>query len=220
VAAGYPAAICFCCLSWSVSSLHKFGSMTKAPTNLAGLLTDLAKAGRQAKRPSVRDIREIVGKRSFAPLLLATSIIGFTPVGGVPGMPTTLALLIVLIAAQIVLGFKTVWLPKFLLDRRIEGRKLEKGAKSMLPFARTVDRFIGPRLTFLTERPASYAIALASIMIAVTVPPLELVPLVDMPLWAALVAFSLALATHDGVLAIAALALTGVGVILVAMAVL
>ena len=44
-------------------------------------------------------------------------------------------------------------------------------------------------------------------MIALTLPPLELVPLVDMPLWGAMVAFSLALFTHDGVLAFIAIAL-------------
>jgi hypothetical protein len=45
------------------------------------------------------------------------------------------------------------------------------------------------------------------ILIALTVPLLELVPFVDMPLWGALVTFSLALAAHDGLLAIAAFVL-------------
>jgi hypothetical protein len=44
-----------------------------------------------------------------------------------------------------------------------------------------------------------------------TVPPLELVPFIDMPLWAALAAFALALVAHDGLLAIAAFVLTVLG---------
>ena len=187
----------------------------KEPTNLDGLLQGLAKAGLKQDELSVRDLRDVVGRRSFAPLLLTTSLIGFTPLGGIPGVPTTLAVVIGLIAVQIVLGFKSLWLPRFLLDRKVKGRKLQKAAKSLQPVARVIDKAIRPRLTFLTERPASYVIALVCILIALSVPPLELVPFIDMPLWAALTAFSLALVAHDGLLAIAAFILTAIGAALV-----
>ena len=95
-----------------------------------------------------------------------------------------------------------------------------RGAKSLRPVARAIDRAIRPRLTFLTQRPTSYVIAVVCVMIALTVPPLELVPFVDIPLWAALVAFSLALVAHDGLLAIAAFVLTITGAILIGIAVL
>ena len=183
----------------------------KTPPNLHGLLNSLAKASRNDGEITVRDLRDEIGRRSFAPLLLATSVVGFTPVGGIPGVPTTLAVVIGLIAVQIVLGFKSLWLPHFLLDRKVDGSKLEKAVKSLQPVARVVDKVVCPRLTFLTERPSSYVIALVCILIALTVPPLELVPFVDLPLWAALAAFSLALVTHDGLLAIAAFILTALG---------
>ena len=96
------------------------------------------------------------------------------------------------------------------------GKKLQQAAKSLQPAARVIDKAIRPRLTFLTDRPFLYVIALICILIALTVPPLELVPFVDIPLWAALAAFSLAMAAHDGLLAIAALILTGTGLILLA----
>jgi hypothetical protein len=191
-----------------------------AAQNLAILLTDLAKAGDETKEISVRELRDVVGRRSFAPALLATSVIGFTPIGTVPGVATILATVIVLVAVQLILGKKSLWLPDYLLERRIGGKRLSKGANAMLPIARAVDRAVRPRLVFLTERPLSYLIALAAITIALTVPPLEFVPLVDIPLWAALLAFSLALAAHDGLLAIVAFVLTAAGLVLVAMAIL
>lgn len=123
-------------------------------------------------------------------------------------------------AVQIVMGFESLWLPKFLLDRKVEGKRLVRGAKSLRPVARAIDTAIRPRLTFLTERPTSYVIAVVCVMIALTVPPLELVPFVDIPLWAALVAFSLAPVAHDGLLAIAAFVLTITGAILIGIAVL
>ena len=184
--------------------------------NLVGLIGDLAKAGRDKDEVSLRDLRAIVGRRSFAPLLLTVSLIGFTPLGAIPGVPTILASLIVLIAIQILVGFDSLWLPKFLLNRKINGKKLQQAAKSLQPAARVIDKAIRPRLTFLTDRPFLYVIALICILIALTVPPLELVPFVDLPLWGALAAFSLALAAHDGLLAIAAFLLTGTGLILLA----
>lgn len=194
--------------------------MTKKPPNLVGLLAELAKAGRDHKEISVRDLRDIVGTRSFAPFLLMVSLIGFTPIGGIPGVPTILATIVVLAASQLILGFNSLWLPTFVLDRMIDGQKLEKSAKSLRPFARMIDKVIRPRLTVLTNRPFLYVAALLCILIAVTVPPLELVPFVDLPLWAALVAFSLALAAHDGLLMIFALGLTATGVVLVGIALL
>lgn len=194
--------------------------MKGKPPDLVGLLAMLAKTGREKTQVSVRELRDVIGRRSFAPLLLAASIVGFTPLGGVPGVPTTLAAIVVVIAVQIVMGFESLWLPRFLLDRKVEGKNLVRGAKSLRPVARVIDRAIRPRLTFLTERPTSYLIAVVCVMIALTVPPLELVPFVDIPLWAALVAFSLALVSHDGLLAIAALVLTITGAIVTGIAVL
>jgi hypothetical protein len=194
--------------------------MNGQPPDLVGLLAILAQAGRAKTQVSVRELRDVIGRRSFAPLLLAASIVGFTPLGGIPGVPTTLATIVVIIAVQIVMGFESLWLPRFLLDRKVEGKKLVRGAKSLRPVARAIDRAIRPRLTFLTERPTSYLIAVVCAMIALTVPPLELVPFVDIPLWAALVAFSLALVAHDGLLAIAAFVLTVTGAILTGIAVL
>ena len=192
----------------------------KGQRDLVGLLAILAKAGRAKTQVSVRELREVIGRRSFAPLLLATSIVGFTPLGGIPGVPTVLAIIVVTIAMQIVMGFESLWLPRFLLDRQVEGKKLVRGAKLLRPVAGAIDKAIRPRLTVLTQRPTSYVIAVLCVMIALTVPPLELVPFVDIPLWAALVAFSLALVAHDGLLAIAAFALTITGAILIGLAVL
>ena len=98
-----------------------------------------------------------------------------------------------------------------MLNRKVDGPNLERAVKKLKPAARVVDRVIRPRLTFLTEGPSSYVIAIVCLLIALTVPPLELVPFIDVPLWAALAAFGLALVAHDGLLAITAFVLTAIG---------
>jgi hypothetical protein len=192
-------------------------SRRQDPTDLKGLLEQLEEAGGQDKDISLREVRDAIGRRAFAPLLLVVSLLGFTPLGGVPGVPTTLAVIMILIAGQVALGRGQLWVPALVLDRNIERRNLQKSARALKPFARWIDKVIGPRLSFLTEPPWSSVIALTCVLLAMTVPPFELVPLVDLPLWGAMVAFSLALFAHDGVLAIIAFTLTGLGIVLTAM---
>ena len=190
----------------------------KAPSNLEGLLCDLAALGK-AQHVSVGELLDTLGRRSFAPLLLLASLLGFTPLGVVPGGPTLLAVFVILIAGQLAIGCNRVWLPRRMLDLSISGGDLKKAATKLKPFGRAVDRLIRPRLAFLTEPPFSSALAVACVLVAFAVPPLELVPLVDIPLWAAMVAFSLALFAHDGALAIAAMALMAIGIVLSVVAV-
>ena len=188
----------------------------RAHTNLHGLLEELetaATAGR-AEEISVKQLRDAVGRRSFAPLLLIASLLGFTPIGVVPGVPTILAIFVILVAGQVAVGRHSLWVPSVLLNLQIERRNLQKATNALKPFARAVDRIIRPRMSFLTEPPYSSAMAVTCVLMALTVPPFELVPLVDVPLWGAMVAFSLALFAHDGVLAIIASALTVAGIYL------
>jgi hypothetical protein len=192
-------------------------SRPQGPVDLEELLEQLESAGGRGKEVSVREVRDAIGRRAFAPLLLLVSLVGFTPLGGIPGVPTALAVIVILVAGQVALSRRHLWAPAFVLDRQVEKRKLQKSARALKPFARWVDKVIRPRLTFLTEPPWSAVIAVTCVLLALTVPPFELVPFVDLPLWGAMVAFSLALFAHDGVLAIIAFILTAVGVVLVAM---
>lgn len=178
------------------------------------MLNRLASAGRKEKHVPLRHIRDEIGPRSFGPLLLAVSLIGLTPIGAAPGIPSVLALFIGLIAAQLLAGRENLWLPRFLLERKIEGKKLVHGARKWRRAAKMIDTYLCPRLVYLTRRPATNVIAAVCLAIALTVPPFELLPFVDLPLWGALVAFGLALTTHDGVLAIAAFILTATGIAL------
>jgi hypothetical protein len=189
----------------------------RRPENLSGLLGQLAELG-GTKSISVRELLDALGRRSFAPLLLIVSLLGFTPFGVIPGVPTTLAAFVVLIAGQIAIGSTRVWLPGFMLDWCIDGGRLNKAATVLRPFARVVDVVIRPRFAALTEPPFAQLLGAACVLIAFTVPPLEFIPLIDIPLWAALVAFSLALFAHDGLLAALALLLTVAGISLMLMA--
>jgi hypothetical protein len=177
-------------------------------TDLETLLQKLS--DRAAKDPSftVGELLQSLGRRSFAPVLLIAAAIGFTPFGVVPGMPTVLAVVIIVVTAQIILGRRHLWLPEFIRKKSLSRRNTLRTVEILKKPARFLDRIVRPRLAFLTEKPFSIFLAAACLVLALAVPPLELVPLVDMPLWAAILALSFALATHDGLVAIIAFVIT------------
>jgi hypothetical protein len=74
--------------------------------SLAELLEVLGRAGEGKDEASVADIHEAISIRSFGPLLLAAGLIGLTPIGGIPAVPSILAVIIILIAGQLLIGLR------------------------------------------------------------------------------------------------------------------
>ena len=177
-------------------------------TDLQTLLQKLAARAELEQSFTVGELLQSLGRRSFAPILLITAAIGFTPLGAIPGMPTMLAFVIILMTAQIILGRRHIWLPGFIRKKCLSRRNVLRAIGYLKKPARFLDRIVHPRLTFLTEKPFSILLAAACLVLALAVPPLEFVPLIDMPLWAAIMALSVALATHDGLVAIVAFIIT------------
>lgn len=172
-----------------------------AGKDLEDLLDELADAGRRSADVSVADIQDTVGHRSFAPLLAAFGLIVISPAGAIPGVPTVYGVIVILLAGQILIGRKSLWLPSFVTCRAIESEKLQSGTEKIRPIAARVDRILRPRWTFLTQGPALYAIAAACVLLAATLPPLELVPWGAAVPAFAITVFALALMASDGVVA-------------------
>jgi hypothetical protein len=188
------------------------------PTNLEELLDGFSEIDTGSRRVSLGAMLETVGRRSFGALLLALGVIPFSPLSVIPGVSTTVAVLVLLIAGQFLFGRNYFWLPRWLLRRSVSRSKFNRALKILRPVARFVDKLIGRRLTVLTESAAVYGIAGASIVIALIMPPLEMLPLANHVAGAALTAFGLGLMAHDGVLVIIALAFCLGGLALLASA--
>jgi hypothetical protein len=159
-------------------------------------------------RVSVADLMDTIGERSFGPLLLVPSLIAVSPVGAIPGLPAITSVVIVLIAAQILLGHEHFWIPGWLARRSIDAHKMERGLGAFRPVARFIDHLLLPRMPWLTRGPFLYAIALLCLLIGLVTPVLELVPLGGIPPNAAVVAFSLAITARDGLWALLAFGFT------------
>jgi hypothetical protein len=183
----------------------------KQPKDLEGLLNELNEvAVKQGPKVTAEEIYRAIGERSFGPLLLLAGLLGMTPVSAIPGAPSTLAVLTILIAGQLLLGRKTLWLPKRLLKLRIDADKLQASVKVARKPAHVVDRLVKPRFLILTGPVADRVVALACVVVAACIPPLELLPFVAFIPAAAIAAFGLGLIARDGlVILIALLAAAG-----------
>jgi hypothetical protein len=176
------------------------------PESLGELVDGFSDIDTGSRQVSLGALLETVGRRSFGALLLALGVIPLSPLSVVPGVSTMVAVLVLLIAGQFIFGRKYFWLPRRMLRLGVSRSKFRRALKILHPIARFVDRFIGPRLTALTESAAVYAVAGAAIVIGLIMPPLEMLPLANHVAGAALTAFGLGLMAHDGLLVIIAFA--------------
>ena len=99
-------------------------------------LEDLAENNEEVR---IGDVLDEFGKRSFGPFLLVPALIELTPIGGIPGVPTLLALLIAMVAVQLLLGRDHVWLPEVIQRRAVGAKKLMKSAKKLAGVAAFLD---------------------------------------------------------------------------------
>jgi len=179
--------------------------MDQEITDLEQLLDRIREAAGNGDPVSLGAIFDVVGHRSFGPLLLVAGLVTLAPViGDIPGVPTMMAVLVLLIAGQVLFRHEHLWLPDWLLARSIARDKLCKALKWMQRPARFVDRFLRPRLTMFTHSAGAYAVAITCALIAIAMPATEVVPFSANGVGLVLTAFGLSLIAHDGVLAIAA----------------
>lgn len=92
---------------------------------------------------SVARIRDALGDRSFAALLVFFSAINLLPLP--PGTTLVLGLPLVLVSAQMVAGKKSAWLPRFVLEKSLTPEQFRRLSASLTPRLKRMERFVQPR---------------------------------------------------------------------------
>lgn len=168
------------------------------PRRLSRIVAELA---RTADGPvSVAEIRQAMGDRSFAALLVVFSAVNMLPLP--PGSTLVLGLPLVLVALQMVLGNRTVWLPGFVLRRTIARDRFRQLSERAVPRLEWVERLVRPRYWPFARDHADRVIGGIALVLAVAVT-------LPVPLGNWFPAFScalvgLALSERDGLLLAAA----------------
>lgn len=178
--------------------------MTQEISNLEQLLDQIGKVSADSDSVSLFILVEAVGSRSFGSLLLMAGVLLASPLSGIPGMPTTMGMFLLLIAVQLLFRRKHFWLPSWLLQRSMAGHKLGKAVNWLLPSARFIDRWLRPRLTVFISGVSLSFIAIICLIIAVSLPVMEVVPFSAHSAGVVLTLFGLSLIAHDGFLGLLA----------------
>lgn len=176
--------------------------------SVCDILDMLRKTADAGEKVSIGDVLDAVGDRSYGPALLIPALLEITPVGAIPGVPSFLALFIALVASQLLFDKDHLWLPQFIQKRAISGDKLHKAADKLGPFAVWLDRWFHGRMPRFVKQPWPRIAAAAVIVLCLLVPPLEIVPFASTAPMLAIAAFGLALLVSDGLLMLAALAIS------------
>lgn len=187
-------------------------------TDLEELFDCIGEAAAQNphEKVSIDSIMDMIGRRSFGPLLLLAGLIILAPViGDIPGVPSIMGMFIFLVAIQLLIGQEHFWLPNWLLQRAVPADKLIKAVEWLRKPAHYIDKLIRPRLPLFVNGIAKYLIAVVCILIALMLPFMEVIPFSANAGGLALVAFGLALIARDGLLALFSFILTGLTVWLI-----
>lgn len=156
---------------------------------------------------SVEQIVHKLGDRSFASLMLIFTLISASPASAIPGVTAMVGLIVAVLVLQLIAGKKTVWLPGFLMRRRLDSKKLSKGIGWLRKPAGWGERILKRRLTALLHRPLLYLPLVLILCLALFMPVMEIIPTSGSIASAVIALFAAGFLMRDGVLVVISLVL-------------
>lgn len=154
---------------------------------------------------SVGRFLEILGERAFWLAIFLFALITLVA-GVIPGVSTVLAVPLLLLSLQIVLGAENAWLPSKIASKHISQPVFDIVMKKGLPYVMKMEKILHPRLLWVSGAVGERLVAL--VMVAVTAILLVPIPGVHFLPCLGAVILSIGMLERDGVLIIAAVALT------------
>ncbi|MEQ9094961.1 MAG: exopolysaccharide biosynthesis protein [Phycisphaerales bacterium] len=182
--------------------------MADQPKKLADLIDDLDDQVKGDDSLAVKDMLDAFGSRAFGPLLAMPGLIGLSPLGAVPGAPAIIAIFVVLVAGQHLLGLDHPWLPSKLTRRSVSKDKWDRARDRVRPWMRRLDVLIQPRLQWLTGDVMQRVISVVVILLAISMFPLGFIPFAVAAPAGAILLFGLAISARDGLATLLALLAT------------
>ncbi|MGR3508634.1 MAG: exopolysaccharide biosynthesis protein [Sulfitobacter sp.] len=147
---------------------------------------------------SVKDVLDEFGERSVLPFILVASLLLVSPLSGLFGVTTLIAMVIIVLSAQALWGRRRLWLPGFILRRRVKSSRLLLGNRWLRAPSKFFDRHSGRRLLILVTGPMRSITLLTCMVLPTAWPMLEFVPFASSFGGGTVALFSFGLFTRDG----------------------
>jgi hypothetical protein len=145
-----------------------------------------------------------LGHRAFGAMFFVFAAPNWLPLP--PGTSTFLGFPLVLMTPQIIFGVRGPWLPNFIDERPLKRRQLADAFQKLIPWLQRVEKVSRPRLTFLFGPVGDRVIAFVCFLLSLIL--ILPIPLGNMAPAAAIAVFGLAMIQRDGILALAAYAIS------------
>jgi len=150
---------------------------------LSEILSDMA-ADEARERVSVADLLQVTSDRAFGALIFIFAATNVLPMP--PGTSAILGAPLVVLAAQLALGRRSPWLPKFIRLRSMARSDFAALIGRVAPWLGRAERLLKPRLSVVTLPPFEQAIATVCLLLAIIL-------LLPIPLGNILPAFAISL---------------------------
>jgi hypothetical protein len=102
------------------------------------------------ERIYLRDIVSEMGERSFAGLLMICALPEALPLP-VAGVSAIIGIPLMMVSAQLLLGFRKPWLPSWIANRSLKRKDVEKLISKILSILQKYEHVIRPRWKFVTN---------------------------------------------------------------------
>lgn len=171
----------------------------------------LAKAQDSAEdgRVTISSLLDAFGNRSFGPLIALFALVAIIPpVGAIPGVPTSMGLMVLLLSVQMLFGMTHPWVPKRLERVGFGADKVARAREKARGVTKRIDALISARLDWAAGAVAQRTAAACCAALALMMPPLELLPFAAALPASGIVLFGLGMTARDGVLMLIGFALT------------
>lgn len=121
----------------------------------------------------LQDLLNKMGDRAFGPTLLLCALPEALPLP-IAGVSAFVAIPLLLVAAQLTIGFRHPWLPRRILERPLKRQHFEKLIGYAIRYLRKIERVLKPRWQFFThsifERFLGLLLVILAAIIALPIP--------------------------------------------------
>ena len=160
------------------------------------------------------ELKIALHERGFGVLMLLFALPLSVPVPVPPGYTTVLSVPLLLFPLQLLFGFDSPWIPKWLGKRSIKRSTLALVIEKTAPILKKIEKFMKPRLTFFFNQVGDKIIALIALLcgISIAIP----LPLTNFIPAAGIAFMSLGLLSKDGIVVAIGILISFLGLALTA----
>lgn len=171
--------------------------LSETPATLPEIIERVLHAT-EAETVDLQTVIHSFGRASFTPILLLPAIAVATPLSGIPLFSSLMGIIIALVSAQMLLRRRYLWLPEWVLQRRVKGEVVRKAFTRVRPVAIWLERHTAQRISVFVHRPLIFVPQVLCLLSGLVMPPLEFVPFSSSVLGVGVALLALGMLTRDG----------------------